>query len=54
MTVSQPVCIVDYARTVIGKFNGALSAVRPDRGSGVGVATACIGVGQGLAVVLET
>jgi acetyl-CoA acetyltransferase len=87
---------VDYARTPIGKFNGALSAVRPDdlaaavlralaarnpdggaiaighplgctgvrlvgtlarelhaRGGGLGVATACIGVGQGLAVVLE-
>jgi acetyl-CoA acetyltransferase family protein len=30
VTVSQPVCVVDYARTPIGKFNGALSAVRPD------------------------
>ena len=30
MTQSQPVYIVDYARTVIGKFGGALSAVRPD------------------------
>jgi acetyl-CoA acetyltransferase family protein len=30
VTPSQPVWIVDYARTMIGKFNGALSAVRPD------------------------
>lgn len=30
MTQSQPVYIVDYARTMIGKFGGALSGVRPD------------------------
>ena len=30
MTQSHPVYIVDYARTMIGKFGGALSAVRPD------------------------
>lgn len=30
MTPSHPVCIVGYAHTVIGKFNGALSAVRAD------------------------
>jgi acetyl-CoA acyltransferase len=32
---------------------GTLAMELPDRGGGLGVATACIGVGQGLAVVLE-
>ena len=32
---------------------GTLALELADRGRGLGVATACIGVGQGLAVVLE-
>jgi acetyl-CoA acyltransferase len=36
-----------------GRLVGTLALELADRGSGLGVATACIGVGQGLAVVLE-
>ena len=36
-----------------GRLIGTLALELADRGSGLGVATACIGVGQGLAVVLE-
>ncbi len=36
-----------------GRLVGTLARELADRGSGLGVATACIGVGQGLAVVLE-
>ena len=43
MSLGQPVCIVGYARTPIGKFNGALSGVRPD----------AFRPSQGLAVVRE-
>jgi acetyl-CoA acyltransferase len=36
-----------------GRLVGTLALELADRGTGLGVATACIGVGQGLAVVLE-
>jgi acetyl-CoA acyltransferase len=36
-----------------GRLVGTLALELADRGGGLGVATACIGVGQGLAVVLE-
>ena len=36
-----------------GRLVGTLALELADRGEGLGVATACIGVGQGLAVVLE-
>jgi acetyl-CoA acetyltransferase len=45
------VFVVDAVRTWFGKFRGGLSGARP--GGGLGLATACIGVGQGLAMVLE-
>ena len=55
--MTQPVQVVDLARTPVGKFNGSLSGTLAltlaERGHGLGVATACIGVGQGLAVVME-
>ncbi|WP_435223338.1 hypothetical protein [Streptomyces sp. Tue6028] len=61
----RDVYIVDAVRTPIGRCNGSPAAVRPDdlagtvahqlarKGGGTGVATLCIGVGQGLALVLE-
>ena len=36
-----------------GRLVGTLALELAGRGHGLGVATACIGVGQGLAVVLE-
>ncbi|MFE2261570.1 hypothetical protein [Streptomyces griseosporeus] len=48
----RDVSIVDAVRTPFGRYNGGLAGVRPD-GGGTGVATLCIGVGQGLALVLE-
>lgn len=65
---ARDVFVLDAVRTPIGKLGGALSHLRPDdlarlagavahqlkrAGSGVGVASLCVGVGQGTAVVLE-
>lgn len=63
------VYLYDAVRTPFGKYGGALAGVRPDdlaahvvrtlagraqaSGKRWGVAAICIGVGQGLAVVLE-
>ncbi|MFG2520306.1 hypothetical protein [Streptomyces sp. NPDC048527] len=49
----KDVHVVDAVRTPSGRYNGSLASVRPDAGSGTGVATLCIGVGQGLAPGLE-
>lgn len=65
----NPVYLVDAVRTPIGRYNtialghplgasgarlaGTVAHQLARRGSGTGVATLCIGVGQGLALVLE-
>ena len=45
--------IYDAVRTPFGRFGGSLSSIRPDDLAATVVAAICIGVGQGLAVVLE-
>ncbi|WP_308280766.1 hypothetical protein [Streptomyces barringtoniae] len=52
------VYLVDAVRTPFGRYNGARLAGTvahqlARRGSGTGVATLCIGVGRGLALLLE-
>ncbi len=55
--------IYDGVRTPFGRYGGGLAGICPDdlalayelhrRGGGYGVAAICIGVGQGLAMVLH-
>lgn len=59
----KDVYIVDAVRTPVGAYDalgasgarlaGTVANQLARKGGGVGVATPCIGVGQGLAIVLE-
>jgi acetyl-CoA acetyltransferase len=45
--------ILDAVRTLIGRYGGVLSGVRPDDLAAHVVATMCVGVGHGVAAVIE-
>lgn len=52
--------LIDGARTLVGRYGGELSAVRPDdlvaiatNSRKLGLATMCAGVGQGTSLLIE-